>query len=59
VHRRLCSRLVQPPHGFRPRPHREEILGSRHIFAGREVFSPQAERTDVALSCNKRKNIRT
>ena len=52
---RLRRRLIEPLHGIRPRLHRKEVLSDRHILARREVFSSQAERRDVALSCNARK----
>lgn len=52
VNRRLRRRLIKPLYAFRSSPNGEEILGSGHIFARREVLSSQAERRYVALSCN-------
>jgi hypothetical protein len=52
VDRRLRRRLVKPMYGFWPSFNREEILSGRHIFAGGEVLSSQAESRYVTLSCN-------
>ena len=57
VNWRLRRRLIETLHGFRPRLHRKEVLSDRHILARREVFLSQAERRDVALSWNARKNM--
>jgi hypothetical protein len=53
----LRRRLIEPLHGLRPRLHRKEVLSDGHILARREVFCSQAERRNVALSCNARKNM--
>jgi hypothetical protein len=57
VDRRLRRCLIKPLYGFRPSPNREEILGGRHIFEGREVLSSQAESRYVALSCNTKEDM--